>query len=150
MKASMIDFHYENLERFADLTRVIAALHEAKMTEDCHDEEYWLSFFDESARNYFWNPTEQDIIEWRRCWKASSVTAQLSGVDTTIRWTFSNIIDSILTGRFDVVGCYRINEDSARIELSHYTNSTGGICSFAALIRAFGFEVICDRVVSAN
>ena len=141
MNESFIEFEILETSRFELLCHVFEALSRAKKSGDFHDDDYWLGFFDNAAKSYFWWPTNDEISDWKLRWDATPVDERITEPGLQIPWLFGSMIDAIRETEFELARCVSISDTIGRLEFLPHTGPYGGPDSLRALIESFGFQV---------
>jgi hypothetical protein len=142
MNASFLEFEISDSARLEILMKVFAALQQAKKSGVFQGEAYWLDFFDETARSYFWWPTEMEIHDWKRRWDATPVSRRSTNESLKTPWLFGSMIDAIHNGEYELVRCIPISEGVGRLLFQPLADPFGGTDALRILIESFGFRVI--------
>jgi hypothetical protein len=140
-----IEFQFTDDFQFDELSKVFVALQQAKQSGDFHDDNYWLGFFNESAKAHFWWPTDEEIKDWKRHWDATPVSQRRTDPGLKRPWVFSSMIDAIRDSEYELVSCQQVKENIGRLELLPLAGPFGGTDSLKALIEAFGFRIIAEN-----
>jgi hypothetical protein len=140
-KPAFVEFEVASEERFQRLGAVVRAIAEAKGSDDFHDDDYWLTFFDEAARSHFWWPTPEDLQDWRRRWFDTPVERRFTDPSLVTPWTLGSLIDAFRNGEYDLLGCRRVDDRAARLEFEPWAWPYGGAGCMRALVEAFGHRV---------
>jgi hypothetical protein len=142
MEPAFVEFEVNDGARFRKLQEVFAALQQGKRSGDFpEDQSYWLSFFDDSARAYFWWPTEAEYEEWLARWYATPLPQRWSDSSLDMGWLFEAMIDAFRNGEYDLVACRLVGGNRARIEYEPLAWPFGGSGCMKALAECFGFTV---------
>src|SRR4051794_23055368 len=115
-----IEFEVHDGERFGQLQVVFSALQQAKRSGTFPEADYWLRLFDESARAYFWWPTEDELDEWLRRWNAAPLPQRASDPSLKTGWDFESMIEGFRSGEFDLLDCRFVSGSRARMEFEVY------------------------------
>jgi hypothetical protein len=137
-----VEFEVASEDAYRRLDAVVAALAVAKRDEDFHDDNYWLTFFDEKARSTFWWPSQAELEVLSRRWKAAPVELRLR--DPSFQppaWDFGSMIDAFRDGDYDLLGCQRRSPQVGRLEFEPHGWPYGGSGCTRALVEAFGHRV---------
>jgi hypothetical protein len=142
---SFIEFEVNDAERFGQLQAVFAALQQAKRSGHFPEDDFWLRFFDDAARAYFWWPTDEEYDVWLRRWYATPLPQRSSDPSLQTGWLFEAMIDGFREGEFDLVDCRYVDGDRARIEFEHYAWPHAVIGCPKPLVECFGFKVTAEE-----
>ena len=132
MTSYFVEFAIASEEQFRQLEAVVNALCEAKRANLFPPEDYWLAFFDTKARSSFWFPTEAEPKDLEQRWHDPSLETP---------WDFGSMIEAFKNGEYELLGCCRISDQSARLEFNPYSSPYGGAGCMKALVAAFGHQV---------
>jgi hypothetical protein len=138
---SHVEFEITDAGRFSRLVTVFDALKRAKETGEWRDDEYWLRFFDESAKTTFWWPTQEELKYWERRWFSTPVPQRWTDPSLQTPWLFGSMIEAFETGEYELLGCRLISPSRGRIEFEPLAWPFGGTDCMKALIESFGFRV---------
>ncbi len=141
-----VEFEITNYERFRNLVTVVDALRASKAADDWHDDEYWLSFFDDAARSHFWWPTPAELEDWKHRWFSTPVPQRFSDPSLQTPWDFASMIDAFRNGDYELVGCTQSGAKMARLDFEPFGHPYGGCGCMKALIESFGFRVVAEPV----
>ena len=141
MNPCFVEFTIASEEQFRQLEAVVTALCEAKRANLFAPETDWLAFFDTKARSYFWNPTETELKDWKQRWFATPVERRWHDRSLQTPWDFGSMIEAFENGEYELLGCRRVDQPTARLEFNPYSFPYGGTGCMKALIEAFGHQV---------
>lgn len=152
-----IEFEVKDEARFPSLYRIFEALKEDKYKQiQAQNEEerihvfrsdaQWLALFDERSRAYFrWSTKEEDDA-WLSRWLATPVEKRLSDLTLKRQWSLLSMIEAFQTGEFELLSCQMVSPNKARLEYNPLAEPFGGTDCMKALIEAFGFHILKERV----
>lgn len=139
-----VEFEIDDDERYRKLVAVVNAIRESKVSDHWHDDEYWLTFFDDAARSRFWWPTPTELEDWSRRWFSAPVPQRFSDPALKTPWDFGSMIDAFRNGDYEVVGCIQTGERTGRFVFEPFGHPYGGVGCMKALIESFGFRVVAE------
>ncbi|MFO0796789.1 MAG: hypothetical protein U0804_04875 [Gemmataceae bacterium] len=144
MSDFVVEFAIADDDRFRRLAVVFDALRAAKQTDEWHDDEYWLGYFDREARAHFWWPTAAELDDWNRRWFSTPVPDRFTDPTLVTPWGFSSMIDAFRNGDYDLLACERHARRAGRLTFEPHAWPYGGCGCMRALIEAFG-HVVTDE-----
>ncbi|MFL5664687.1 MAG: hypothetical protein ACJ8BW_25570 [Ktedonobacteraceae bacterium] len=98
--------------------------------------------FDEQALSHFWWPSRQERDAYWKQWWATPVSQRFTDPTLKTLWDFESMIDSFLSGEYELVSCSLWTPDTGVLEFSPFAFPYGGTGCMKALIEAFDFRVI--------
>lgn len=151
-----IKFRVMSPERFQDLSRIFEILKQEKpkipqedrqrrdimidkITDDIFD------LFDEQSLRSFWWPSKQEINNHVKRWQASAIPQRFTDPTLKTPWDFSSMIDSLLTGEYELLSCKLLTSEIGVLTFSPYSLPYGGSGAMKALIQSFDCEVISEE-----
>lgn len=139
-----IEFYIHDAQRFALLADVFIALKHAKENDRSPDADdlAWLQFFDTSAREYFWWPTEAERKEWEQRWFATPIPQRWSEPSLKTPWHFVSMLDAFFNGEFKLIACIHAAPELGRLYCMPYAWPFGGTGCMKALTESFGFHIL--------
>ena len=139
MDDSYLDFALADAERFSKLQIVFAALKDAKSADTIDpDDDSWLGLFDDSAREYFWWPTPEEVADWQRRWESTPVPQRFTDPSLVTPWDFSSMIEAFKNGEYELVALDRKTDTTGRLTFNPLAWPFGGTNCMRALIESFG------------
>ena len=139
MDDSYLDFALSDAERFSKLQIVFAALKDAKSADTIDpDDDSWLGLFDDSAREYFWWPTPEEVADWQRRWESTPVPQRFTDPSLVTPWDFSSMIEAFKNGEYELVALDRTTDTTGRLTFNPLAWPFGGTNCMRALIESFG------------
>ena len=139
MDDSYLDFALSDAERFSKLQIVFAALKNAKSADTIDpDDDSWLGLFDDSAREYFWWPTPEEVADWQRRWESTPVPQRFTDPSLVTPWDFSSMIEAFKNGEYELVALDRTTDTTGRLTFNPLAWPFGGTNCMRALIESFG------------
>lgn len=141
MNPCFVEFAIASEEQLRQLEAVVAALRGAKRMESFPPEDYWLAFFDAKATSSFWQPTEAELKDWEQRWLATPVEQRWHDQSLETPWDFASMLEAFENGEYELLGCRRVSNETARLEFEPYSFPYGGTDCMTALIEAFGHQV---------
>ena len=105
------------------------------------NEEKLASFLSEDEKDYFWNPTEEEKIEWADVWSATPVDFRLSPKMPLPPWDLYSMLDAFWHGDYDLTSIEESGDDNF-LKFNPHGFPYGGVDSMVALIESFGHKVI--------
>ena len=151
-----IKFRVVSAERFQKLSRIFEILRQRKpqlpqedtqkrnimidkITDDIFD------LFDEQSLHSFWWPSNQEVSDYVRRWQETPVSQRLTDPAFKTPWDFSSMIDSLLTGEYELVSCQLLTPILGILVFSPYSLPYGGSGAMKALIQSFDCEILGEE-----
>ena len=141
MTPAYIEFDFDDPSRLTQLQCVFEALKKAKESEDFKDERFWLNFFDERAKSYFWWPSDAEIEDWQRRWFATPLPQRWTEPSLKTGWISMSMIEAFSNGEYELLDCRSLRGNCGRIEFEPLAFPYGGTGCMKALVESFGFRV---------
>ena len=142
MDDSYLDFALADAERFSKLQIVFAALKDAKSADTIDtDDDCWLGFFDDTAREHFWWPTPEEVADWQRRWQSTPVPQRFTDPSLVTPWDFSSMIEAFKNGEYELLALDRTSDTTGRLTFNPFAWPFGGTGCMRALIESFGAVV---------
>ena len=139
MDDSHLEFTLADAERFTKLQAAFAALKDSKSGDFTDpDDEYWLTFFDESSLKHFWWPTPEEVADWQRRWEATPVPQRFTDPSLKTPWGFTSMIHAFNDGEYDLIAIDRTSDSTGRLRFDPLAYPFGGTGCMRALIESFG------------
>jgi hypothetical protein len=139
-----VEFGIANEDRFQRLAVVFDALRTAKLSDEWHDDQYWLAFFDQEARRQFWWPSDAEREDWKCRWFATPTPERFTDPSLKTPWDFGSMIDAFQNGDYDLLRCERVSERVGRLVFEPHNWPYGGTGCMRALVESFGHRVIAE------
>jgi hypothetical protein len=104
--------------------------------------ERWKILFGEEALKNFWWPTKAEFEAYQQLY--FSIPAAERAVHPSLQtpWDFESMIDAIKNGDYQLTGCTRQGDSTARLGFRPFGHPYGGSESLQELVKCFGHEIL--------
>jgi hypothetical protein len=151
-----IKFRVASQERFQALSRVFEVLRQEKLKlpqEDIQKRDIMIEkfiddifdLFDEQSLHHFWWPSNEEVNDHVKRWQASPISQRFTDPTLKTPWDFSSMIDSLLTGEYELLSCTLLTSTLGLLTFSPYSLPYGGSDAMKALIQSFDCEIIGEE-----
>jgi len=140
MEAFGIRFTVQNLERFASLQTLFAALKQDKESGTFRDPGAWKALVPDDIKINFTWPT----AEARNVWLADRPVIIIGDPSDQLgtTWDFYRVFESVEEGDYALLTCELVDSTTAEIRIDPFAYPYGGVGPFIALAEAYRFRVI--------
>ena len=142
MSSFYVEFAFLDESRFNGLQIAFERIRQAKDKGDWEDDNYWLQYFDDAARECFWWPTQLEIEDWQRRWFSTAVEQRFTEPSLRTPWIFGSMIDAFRNGEYELLACQKMSDSVGRLEFLPHSYPYGGTDCMVALVESFGCRVL--------
>jgi hypothetical protein len=136
-----IEFSVDSDARLKKLQTVVAVLQAQKRGQPRKSTAELEAIFGSDALAHFDRPGAAAREQRRHDLETKPVVELPTENAAGARWDFDSMIHSIMDGDYDILGCDRVDGDTARLNIYADAYPYGGVGGLVAVVEAFGFRV---------